>query len=106
MPKLSLGMWIPAFLFIPAAYAVTLLGVALAGRFPGARSQVIGMEEESKFSRRLLRFARNDIKGNINDSPRYVPVRLRLLAAVAWAVMHISWGAGFLARIIFGRKIA
>jgi glycosyltransferase involved in cell wall biosynthesis len=88
---LILSIWIPAFLIIPAAYALALLGAALASRFPGIRSRVIGMEDESK---------------NINDSSRSVPVRLRLLMALAWAVMHISWGAGFLARIILGKKTA
>ena len=71
-----LGLWIPVFFIVPAAYAVFLLGTALIGRFPddGGRAQ-----------------------GKLS-------LRLRGLIALAWALMHISWGVGFWGRLLFGRR--
>jgi len=69
-------VWPWALLF-PAAYLLTLTVVAMLSKGRAERKEG-----------RLLRFARNDS----------LPVRL--LMAAAFAVMHISWGAGFISRFI------
>ena len=66
--SLVLGLWNPVWLFVPAAYALLLLGAAIFTVFPE-------MPEGSK-----------------------VPLGTRFLAAAAFAVMHITWGWGFLAK--------
>ncbi len=33
-----------------------------------------------------------------------MPLRQRLLTGLAWAIMHTSWGVGFLSYLIFGKK--
>lgn len=34
-----------------------------------------------------------------------IPIKQRLLIGLAWGVMHVSWGMGFLSYLIFWRKI-
>jgi succinoglycan biosynthesis protein ExoA len=34
-----------------------------------------------------------------------IPIKQRILAGLAFAIMHVSWGAGFLSYLIFKRKI-
>ena len=34
-----------------------------------------------------------------------IPLKQRLLACLAWEIMHVSWGAGFLSYLIFHKKI-
>jgi glycosyltransferase involved in cell wall biosynthesis len=66
----------PWALLLPVAYLVALLVVAVLSK---------GRAERKEGG--LLRYARNDS----------LPVRL--LMAVAFAVMHVSWGAGFISRL-------
>lgn len=33
-----------------------------------------------------------------------ISIKLRLLMAIAWAVMHVSWGGGFLSYLVFGKR--
>jgi succinoglycan biosynthesis protein ExoA len=73
--SLILGLWMPVFFIVPAAYVVSLLGTALIGRFPDDGGRASGK----------------------------VSLRLRGLVAVAWALMHLSWGSGFWVRLLFGR---
>lgn len=34
-----------------------------------------------------------------------IPIKQRLLTGLAWGIMHVSWGMGFLSYLIFGREI-
>ena len=34
-----------------------------------------------------------------------IPIKQRLLIGLAWGIMHVSWGMGFLSYLIFGRGI-
>ena len=80
--SLIAAIWMPVFLLAPTAYAATLAGVAIVSRLPGPVDR-----------------GRDAVAG---DS---MGMGARLLVAAAWAVMHMSWGAGFLGRLIFkGRR--
>ncbi|MDH7514133.1 MAG: glycosyltransferase family 2 protein [Clostridiales bacterium] len=73
----AVGFVWPWALLLPAAYLVALLVVAVLSK---------GRAERKEGG--LLRYARND------------SLPLRILMAVAFAVMHISWGAGFISRLL------
>jgi succinoglycan biosynthesis protein ExoA len=90
--------WMPAFLIVPAAYAATLTAVALTARFPEnncAQTEECGLKAENPVPRR----------GAVRGGTR-IGARIRLLVAAAWAVMHMCWGAGFIWRMIAGKRPA
>jgi len=77
----------PWALLFPASYVA---GLVVATFLYRERPQ---MESDGKENeRRLLRFVRKD------------SIVVRLLVAVAWMVMHISWGLGFWNYLIFRKK--
>jgi GT2 family glycosyltransferase len=76
----SVGFAWPWALLLPAAYAVALVAVAVLSKGRAERKEG-----------RLLRSARNDT------------IWVKILMAAAFAIMHISWGAGFISRLVHSK---
>jgi len=94
----STACWMPGLLLVPAAYAAALATVALAARFPenrGVQAEECGLKTKQPAPG----------GGGARGGTR-IGARIRLLVAAAWAVMHLCWGAGFIWRMIAGKRPA
>jgi succinoglycan biosynthesis protein ExoA len=77
--SIAAGAFAPGALLFPAAYVVSLLGISLVAKFPES----------------------------CRGGGKLAVLKMRLLRAVAWAVMHVSWGVGFIgrsAKLLFARR--
>ncbi|MDW7760048.1 MAG: glycosyltransferase family 2 protein [Acidobacteriota bacterium] len=96
----------PMFLLVPAAYAAGLAVFALLSRFPGLKC---GGREESPGpfagTGRVPASTRSAANAQGQAGAR-AGLGCRLRVALVWAVMHISWGAGFLSDPFLRRKSA
>lgn len=80
---LGLSFWEPLFLLFPLFYVGVLSGTALLSwRGKGRNSQEV-----------------KDI------NKKRIMLRQRLMMAASWAIMHLSWGVGFVSYLIFSKKI-
>lgn len=92
-----LSLWRPAFLILPAAYVVSLPAVALLTRFKFG-GELGELDVAAGFS---LRSREREV--GFSGNRRLRNVKIRLLTAAAWAIMHVSWGSGFWSHLIFRR---
>lgn len=90
----------PAHLLVPAAYALGLMVAAFLTlyRVEGARTRMRKMERAkartSAPSGASARAGEEACASDGDEGP--IPFATRLTVAVAWGVMHMCWGAGFL----------
>ncbi|MBM3297967.1 MAG: glycosyltransferase family 2 protein [Candidatus Aminicenantes bacterium] len=105
-PLLFLGLavsviaafWNPLFLLAPAAYGISLAAVAVFSRLPN------GGDHREKEKTNAA--SHHDLEESPAAGNRPVGLRLRLLVAASWAVMHICWAAGFWEGVLWGKRPA
>lgn len=114
------GFRIPALWLVPAAYVTAILAAAATARIPAPDADDRGKPEtsgslapEECAEGRPIPLPKDcpgtgEARAGERDAApagrRFTGPRLRLVAAAAWVVMHMCWGAGFLAGLFVERS--